>query len=86
MQTDEFERHAAALLRLAETTRVAAMCAEALPTHCHRSLLADALVAHGAHVLHITGPARSDRPCLTPGAHREGLRVSYPPRQGDLFV
>ena len=85
MQTDEFERHAAALLRLAETTRVAAMCAEALPTHCHRSLLADALVAHGAHVLHITGPHDPIAHALTPGALREGVRVSYPPRQGDLF-
>jgi uncharacterized protein (DUF488 family) len=85
METDEFARHVAALLLRAGAARIAAMCAEAQPAQCHRSLLSDALVAHGARVLHITGPHEPVAHILTPGALREGVRLGYPARQGELF-
>jgi uncharacterized protein (DUF488 family) len=85
MQTDEFASHVWALVTLAGGTRLAMMCAEASPAQCHRSLLADALVVRGVDVLHITGDDRPTPHELTPWAHRHGLRLTYPPRQGELF-
>jgi uncharacterized protein (DUF488 family) len=32
------------------------MCAETNPEHCHRSFIADALLARGVEVLHLMGP------------------------------
>ena len=40
------------------------MCAEAMPWKCHRSLIADALVAHGVAVVHIVGRSALQRHCL----------------------
>ena len=56
----------------------AVMCAEALPARCHRSLLADALVARGVEVRHILGPGRVEAHALTPGARVVDGRLSYP--------
>ena len=60
MRSDEFAAGVARLLALGERATTAAMCAEADPAHCHRSLLADALLVRGHAVAHIvdTGPAR----------------------------
>ena len=60
MLTPEFERGAAELLRLAEQSRTAYMCAERLYFNCHRMLVSDWLVAHEHEVLHIdgTGPPK----------------------------
>ena len=84
MQTEAFERHLAALMTLAHDARVALMCAEAVPSQCHRSLLSDALVARGVRVLHITDPGQPTPHALTPWVHRDGVRLTYPPRQGEL--
>ena len=77
MASDEFARGLGKLLALAAVKRTAAMCAEADPAHCHRSLLADALLAHGHTVAHIvdTGPARGHG--LNAKARLEGGRVVY---------
>lgn len=53
MQTHEFEENMLALIKLAREETVALMCAEAVPWRCHRSLIADALVARGIPVEHI---------------------------------
>ncbi len=53
MLTPEFEGAMAQLLRLAESSRTAYMCAERVYFHCHRMLVSDWLVAHGHEVLHI---------------------------------
>jgi len=45
MQTQDFEGAIGELVRLAQGRSVAIMCAEALPWRCHRSLVADALLA-----------------------------------------
>jgi uncharacterized protein (DUF488 family) len=54
------------------------MCAESLPWRCHRSLIADALVARGVSVAHITNKAAAKPHVLTAFARVEGGRVTYP--------
>lgn len=63
MLTAEFERGMEELLRLAEASRTAYMCAERVYFRCHRMLVSDWLVAHGHEVLHIDGkgPAKPHR-------------------------
>lgn len=79
MQTEDFERGLAELEALAAEGTVAVMCAEAVPWRCHRSLVADALSVRGAHVEDIIGPGQSHPHRLTPFAHVEGTRITYPP-------
>ena len=79
MQTPEFEEGLCQLRALARDGPVAVMCAEAVPWRCHRSLLADALLARGVVVEHITGRGRSRPHRLTPFARIEGRRITYPP-------
>lgn len=55
MQTDEFKKNLKKLIAIAKKKHVAIMCAEALPFRCHRSLVADALVAQKVGVRHIYG-------------------------------
>jgi uncharacterized protein (DUF488 family) len=78
MQTPEFEEHLQTLLRLVHEDAIALMCAEAVPWRCHRSLIADALVAHGMRVEDILSPTRRQEHVLRPWAVVEGTRVSYP--------
>jgi uncharacterized protein (DUF488 family) len=78
MQTVEFEEQLGALIERARQGRPALMCAEALPWRCHRSLIADALVVRGYHVEDIMSATRRQPHALTPWAHVEGTRVSYP--------
>jgi uncharacterized protein (DUF488 family) len=60
MLTEEFQHAAADLIRMAEKSRSAYMCAERVYFRCHRMLVSDWLTAHGHQVLHIdgTGPAK----------------------------
>lgn len=85
MLTGEFEAGLAELLALADDRQVAIMCAEAVPWRCHRSLVADALVARGVAVEHVMRPDRADRHELRDWAvvDRDG-RVTYPGPQGSL--
>jgi uncharacterized protein (DUF488 family) len=53
METEEFERGLERLTELAQESRTAIMCSEAVWWRCHRSLIADALKAEGVEVLHI---------------------------------
>jgi Protein of unknown function, DUF488 len=78
MQTAEFEEALRRLLDLCEDKRCAAMCAEAVPWRCHRSLLADALVARGIPVEHILSGSQREVHSLTPFARIEDGRVTYP--------
>jgi uncharacterized protein (DUF488 family) len=54
------------------------MCAEAVPWRCHRSLIADALLARGVEVRHIIGAGQPSPHRLTPMARIEGTLVTYP--------
>ena len=78
MQTDAFRTALQALIDLAGQTRIALMCAEAVPWRCHRSLIADALEIRHIHVEHITGPSHTQPHRLTPFARVEGLTLTYP--------
>jgi uncharacterized protein (DUF488 family) len=78
MQTEAFEAGLAELRALLEEGPVALLCAEAVPWRCHRSLVADALVARGAHVEHIMAVGRANPHRTTPFARVEGTHVVYP--------
>lgn len=78
MQTAEFAVHLQALIERANENRVVLMCAEAVPWRCHRSLIADALSAHGIAVEHIIGRARAQPHMLTPWASVRGTAIVYP--------
>lgn len=78
MQTSEFKTALDELIRLAEMRRTAIMCAEAVPWRCHRSLIADALVARGIHVAEITSGTHTRPHILTPWARVVRKQVTYP--------
>ena len=60
------------------------MCAEAQWRRCHRRLVADALLARGHDVCHITSRGGLERHALTDFALLEDGRLTYPPLQGTL--
>jgi uncharacterized protein (DUF488 family) len=78
MQTQEFEDSLADCIDLAKQERVVLMCAEAVPWRCHRSLIADALLARGINANEITSRIRTRLHSLTPFARVQGTRVTYP--------
>ena len=78
MGTEEFGSALEDLVDRARTARIAIMCAEAVPWRCHRSLIADALVARGCVVRHITSRKRADEHHLTPFARVDGASLTYP--------
>src|SRR4029077_7332975 len=78
MQTAEFEEALRRLLQLCEGKRCAVMCAEAVPWRCHRSLLADALVARGVPVEHILTGRRREAHSRVPFARIQENKVAYP--------
>jgi uncharacterized protein (DUF488 family) len=79
MQTEAFAAGLEELRALCAGGPVALLCAEAVPWRCHRSLVADALLARGVVVEHVVGPGRTRPHRLTPFAVIEGPRVRYPP-------
>jgi len=79
MQTAPFAEAVTGLIGLAKHDRVAIMCAEAVPWRCHRSLIADALLARGVAACEIVSAKRLQRHRLTPFAVVDGERVTYPP-------
>ena len=68
METPAFEESLRLLMDAADGRRTVIMCAEAVPWRCHRSLIADALAAHGIAVEHIM--SKTSRKQHTPFAHR----------------
>lgn len=78
MQTREFARGPRRLMGMARTKQTAIMCAEAVPWRCHRSLIADALLAHGYRVDEIESLKRTRPHVLTPWARLLGSKISYP--------
>ena len=81
MQTPEFERNLEELIAAAREAPSAIMCAEAVPWRCHRSLVADALVARGIPVREILSATNARPHSLTPFAKVSGARVTYPPTE-----
>lgn len=88
MQTPAFEDSLQDVIALAQKEAVALMCAEAVPWRCHRSLVADALLARGIPVDELVNPAKREPHKLTRFAKVEGSHVTYPPEapvNGELF-
>jgi uncharacterized protein (DUF488 family) len=79
MQTPAFTEALGELIDLSRHTRAAIMCAEAVPWRCHRSLVADALEVRGIPAIEILSPTSSRLHKLTPFAHVEGTKLTYPP-------
>jgi uncharacterized protein (DUF488 family) len=79
MDTAEFARALDEVVAWAAARPAALVCAEAVPWRCHRSLIADALVARGLSVRDILSPTRADPHRLHPCARVDGLRLTYPP-------
>lgn len=78
MQTQEFTDSLLKIVALARETRLALMCAEALPWRCHRNLISDALVVHHVKVEHIIGKDNVINHELNEMAHVEGTKITYP--------
>lgn len=78
MQTPEFNENLDDLMQLAGEVPTAIMCAEAVPWRCHRSLIADALIARGVPVLEIMNAAKAHPHAMTTFAKVEGRQVTYP--------
>lgn len=78
MQTEEFWKALAELMACGADIRTTVMCAEAVPWRCHRSLIADALVAKGWTVHHIMSRTSADQHRLTLFAVIEDGTLHYP--------
>ena len=78
MQTPEFGANLEKLIELAGQAPTAIMCAEAVPWRCHRSLIADALVARGIPAMEILSAKQSSPHMLTSFAQVKGTAVTYP--------
>lgn len=77
MDTKEFSRSLEKAMELARERPSALMCAESLPWRCHRSILADALLARGWEVFEILNE-KDARPRKLPDfARLDGNRVVY---------
>ena len=84
MQTPNFRTSLDALVAHARRAPTAIMCAEAVPSRCHRSLISDALLARGIDVGHIVAIDREEPHAHTPFARRDGARLTYPGAQPNL--
>ena len=84
MQTPGFRTSLDALVAHARRAPTAIMCAEAVPSRCHRSLISDALLARGIDVGHVVAIDRVEPHALTPFARRDGARLTYPGAQPNL--
>jgi uncharacterized protein (DUF488 family) len=86
MQSEEFQEALGTLIQLSRQKRVAIMCAEAMPWHCHRSLVADALSVRGVPVVEILSESSYRTHKLTAFAQVEGTQITYPPEQATLLL
>jgi uncharacterized protein (DUF488 family) len=78
MQSEEFTGAFEQLATFARVSRIAIMCAEALPWRCHRRLIADQFVARGWTVYDIVGMNQVKEHALPPFAHIENGQLTYP--------
>ena len=83
MQTAEFQVALQTLLGVSSAERTAIMCAESVPWRCHRSLIADALLARGIEVLDILSATSIKPHTLTAFARIDGNEVTYPESADD---
>ena len=84
MDTPEFREALAKLEDFARGEASAILCAEALPWRCHRSLIADSLLARGWEVFEILSEREARPKKLPEFARLDGDRVVYDGGQGRL--
>lgn len=77
MDSRRFLAAAAEIARQAASERLCFMCAEQEPSHCHRSLIADWLVARGHQVLHLIAAGEARAHALNAAARIAGGRLIY---------
>lgn len=77
MESDEFRKTLRWLIETSEETPTTVMCAESLWWRCHRSLLADSLVAAESRVCHIMPDGTTSEHRLHRWARVEGGVVVY---------
>lgn len=87
MHGEAFGAASARLLADGQRERLCLMCAERDPAQCHRSLIADWLVVHGARVLHLVEPGEARPHVLHPALSVEQgvLRYAGGAAQRELF-
>ncbi len=78
MQTDAFAQALEEFIQWAGQSHIALTCAEAVPWRCHRSLIADALLARGITAEHIMSRTKRQPHTMTPFAKIQGHQVAYP--------
>ncbi|WP_232333625.1 DUF488 family protein [Agromyces laixinhei] len=76
--TGAFRQGLDELLAMAQHEHLAVMCSEAVWWRCHRRIIADHLLAHGATVRHIMPGGKIRSAELTPGAVIRDGTVEYP--------
>ena len=79
METLAFKESLDRCIALAHEERIVLMCAEALPWRCHRSLIADALLARGVAVSDLTNATHARPYSLTSWARISGGELTYRP-------
>ena len=77
IETDAFREGIEELLKLAQGSRTAIMCAEAVWWRCHRSLISDYLKASGHLVTHILAAVKSEPHPYTSAARIIDGELSY---------
>jgi len=77
MGSEAFAAGLARLRALAAHRRVAFMCAEVMPQHCHRGFIADALGVLGVQVLHLVGVQDTRLHAPHPALRVDGNRLVY---------
>jgi len=84
MATRDFAEALTRLEMYARLGTVCLMCAEGHWRHCHRQLIADALLARGHTVRHILPEGGTAPHALTPFVVLEGEQIQYPAPQREL--
>jgi uncharacterized protein (DUF488 family) len=85
MASAEFAAAMDELRSAARRERICLMCAESDPAHCHRSLIADWLVARGERVVHLLEAEKQREHALSPLAVLEEGRLVYRGAQRNLL-
>ncbi|MGH7866860.1 MAG: DUF488 family protein [Candidatus Dormibacteraceae bacterium] len=78
MASDEWRQGLDQLITLSQSAVTSVMCAEAVPWRCHRSLIADGLVARDIEVHHIIGKKTPGVHFLNPLACVKDDHITYP--------
>jgi uncharacterized protein (DUF488 family) len=78
--TPPFEAGLTTLTELADTSRTAYLCSEAVPWRCHRTIVSDVLVARGHEVTHVIGNQIKEHVlgAWGPEPHCDDGTVTYP--------